>query len=177
MGIILVLVLVLSTNANATPPSCASYLVKWEPLVEIVSRHGSPDAVDRFRTLERSFKRKAYCPSKVPAGWQDVRTGMFAESLRELVKPWLLLGDLKIVNALFKEINQAMPIRSFEDSFGTDSRWAGCAEVLLELKIRKGMYVISMNHINRRWDQCPAKFQKKSVDRISSIYYTGVPVR
>ena len=53
--VVIFLVLGLNTIAIATPPSCTSFLVKWEPLIEIVSQHGSPDAVERFRTLENSL--------------------------------------------------------------------------------------------------------------------------
>ena len=159
--VVIFLVLGLNTIAIATPPSCTSFLVKWEPLIELVSRYGSPDAVERFRTLESSFVCKTYCPAKVPAEWQDIRSGMLGERLRELVNSWLRQGSLNKVSTLFEEINHAKSIRSFEDSYGTNSGWIGCAEVSLELKIRKGMYVISMNHMYRRWDKCPAKFQKK----------------
>ena len=115
------LVLELNTIAIATPPSCASFLVRWGPLIEIVSRHGSPDAVERFRTLENSFAHKTYCPEKVPAEWQDIRSGMLSEGLRELVTPWLRQGNPNKVSALFEDINQAKSIRSFEDFYGMDS--------------------------------------------------------
>lgn len=164
--------------ANATPPSCASFLVKWEPLIKIVSQHGFPDEVKRFRTLENSFARKTYCPEKVPTGWQGIRSGMLIERLWELVAPWSRQGNPNKISTLFEEINQAKSIRGFEESIGANSRWIGCTEVSLELKINKGMYVISMNHLYSRWDKCPVKFQR-SVNRTSSssIYYNGVPVR
>lgn len=166
-----------ASSANATPPSCVSFLVKWEPLIEIVSQHGSSDAVKRFRTLEKSFVHKTYCPANVPAGWQDIRSGMLSESLRELVTPWLRQGHLNRVTALFEDINQVKSLRGFEDSHGTNSSWTGCTEVSLELQVKNNMYVISMDHIYSRWDKCPVEFQKNSMDRITSIYYTGVPVR
>ena len=113
VGIFLALVLGLNTIAIATPPSCTSFLVKWEPLIEIVSRHGSPDAVERFRTLESSFVHKTYCPEKVPAEWQDIRPGMLSERLRELVKPWLRQESLNKVSALLEEIKSGQIDQEF----------------------------------------------------------------
>lgn len=170
--ILLVILFSPSLTLHASPPACSSLLVNWEPLLEIVSRYGSAEAVERFRSLEDAFERRTFCIPTPPDQWHDVHSGEVIERFRILVKPWLWHGNTERVNALFEEINRAKPIRGFEHS----REMMGCTEVRIELKISKGMYAIAESHFHRRWDLCPVQFEK-NIRGISVLSYTGVLVR